>query len=46
MYMQTGQAEKIDKYEQAIFELGVDDYQIFYMLGTVYMATQRYDKAV
>ena len=29
-----------------MFELGVDDYQIFYILVTGYMDTQRYDKSV
>lgn len=46
MYMQTGQSAKIEKYEKDIYELGSGDYQIFYMLGTIYMATKRYEKAI
>ena len=37
MFMQSNQAEKIEQYEKAIFEVGSSDYQIFYMIGTVYM---------
>lgn len=46
MYLQTNQTAKIDKYELDIYQLGASDYQIFYMLGTVYMATKRYERAV